>query len=141
VSVNFIHLIFKDMEKMKFYVREVFNKYAVFTGRARRSEYWYFFIFNVLIGIALGIIDSILFGHRMNVFSSIYNLFVLVPSLAVGIRRLHDIGNSGWLMLLCLIPIIGWIWLWILLATDSEPGKNQYGPHPKEVKEATLAKE
>ena len=126
---------------MKYYVDEVFNKYAEFSGRARRSEYWYFILFNVLVGIALGIIDSVLFGHRMNVFSSLYNLFVFVPSLAVAVRRLHDIGKSGWWWLIMLIPIIGWIWFIILMATDSVPGKNQYGPYPKEVKEATLAKE
>lgn len=120
------------MKKMEYYVSEVFKKYTVFTGRARRSEYWYFFLFNIVAGLILGYI-SVVIGDKTDIISRLFNAIVFVPSITVGIRRLHDIGKSGWWMLLCLIPIIGWIWLIVLLATDSTPGENIYGLNPKET--------
>jgi uncharacterized membrane protein YhaH (DUF805 family) len=112
------------MEMISYY-KSVLSKYATFSGRARRSEYWYFALANFLISILLG-----LFGDLGKLVNFVYSLAVIVPSLAVGARRLHDTNRSGWWLLLILIPIIGWIWLIILMVLDSAPD-NQYGPNPK----------
>ena len=112
------------------YYLEVLKKYAEFNGRARRAEYWYFFLFNIIISIVLGIVSRII-GDKRGVLGGLYGLAVLIPAIGVGIRRLHDIGKSGWMLLISLIPLIGWIWILVLLATDSNPGDNQYGPNPK----------
>ncbi len=119
---------------MEWYI-SVIKKYVVFEGRARRKEYWMFFLFNLIFSIAASILDTFfhtMSGQGMGLISSLYSLFVLLPSIAVAVRRLHDIGKSGWYVLIGLIPIIGWIWAIILLATDSDPGANKYGPNPKE---------
>jgi uncharacterized membrane protein YhaH (DUF805 family) len=108
---------------MNWYV-EVLKKYVVFSGRARRKEYWMFFLINMIIATVLYLISNFLYN--------IYGLAVLIPGLAVSVRRLHDIDKSGWWLLVGLIPVIGWIWLIVLAATDSQPGQNQYGPNPKE---------
>jgi uncharacterized membrane protein YhaH (DUF805 family) len=115
------------------YYKIVLNKYAVFEGRAGRAEYWYFVLANMIASIIVGIIGSIL-HDRSNAISNLYSLVLFIPSLSVGSRRLHDIGKSGWWQLLCLLPVIGWIWLIIYFVEDSQIGKNEYGPHPKEVK-------
>ena len=109
----------------------VLKKYAEFNGRARRQEYWMFFLFNIIFGIAASILDFI-FG-TISVFNTIYSLAVLIPGIAVSVRRLHDTGKSGWMLLLALIPIIGWIWLLVLMVSDSTPGENEYGKNPKEL--------
>jgi uncharacterized membrane protein YhaH (DUF805 family) len=108
---------------------EVLKKYAVFTGRARRTEYWMFVLFNLVIAIALAFIEGIVGGP--GVLGGLYSLAVLIPSLAVGARRLHDTGRSGWWLLIGLVPVIGIIVLIVFFATDSQPGTNQYGPNPK----------
>lgn len=108
----------------------VLKKYAEFDGRSQRAEYWYFFLLNILISIALSIVGNML---DLKIIGSIYSLAVFIPSIAVGVRRLHDIGKSGWMILISLIPLIGWIWLIVLFATDSTPGANEYGPNPKET--------
>ena len=119
------------------------SKYAVFSGRARRSEYWYFVLFNSLIGIFVAFIDMQLAingvtknlktddGGSVQILSSIYSLALFLPSLAVTIRRLHDIGKSAWWILISLVPIIGTIVLLVFTCTDSEYGENQYGANPK----------
>jgi uncharacterized membrane protein YhaH (DUF805 family) len=113
------------------------QKYAGFAGRARRSEYWFFFLFTVIVGAIGGVLDAIL-GFRGGLYGGtgpvqgILQLALLVPSLAVGARRLHDTGRSGWWQLLGLIPIIGWIVLLIWFVQDSRPA-NQHGPNPKGV--------
>ena len=118
---------------MKWYI-EVLKKYAVFTGRARRQEYWIFVLFNVIITVVLtmieGIADSDSEGSR-STLATLYGLAVLIPSLAVGVRRLHDVGKSGWWMLIGLVPIIGAIILLIFAVRDSQPADNKYGPNPK----------
>jgi uncharacterized membrane protein YhaH (DUF805 family) len=110
------------------------KKYAVFSGRARRQEYWMFVLFNMIITVVLvmieGIADSDSEGSR-STLATLYGLAVLIPSLAVGVRRLHDIGNSGWWMLIGLIPIIWTIVLLIFAVRDSQSTDNQYGPNPK----------
>lgn len=110
---------------------EVLKKYAVFTGRARRKEYWMFFLFNVIIAIVLSVIDTSV--GLPGVLSTIYSLAILIPGLAVTVRRLHDTSRSGWWLLIALIPILGAIALLVFMMLDSEPGENEYGPNPKEV--------
>lgn len=110
----------------------VLRKYAVFSGRARRKEYWMFVLFNLIFMFAAFILDSILSGDRGYGFIyTIYSLAVLLPGLAVSVRRLHDIGKSGWFILLGFIPIIGIIWLLVLMCLDGNTGDNMYGPNPK----------
>jgi uncharacterized membrane protein YhaH (DUF805 family) len=119
---------------MNWYI-EVLKKYAIFNGRARRKEYWYYYLFYILIYIVLIIIDVVAgtFSAEagMGLLSGIYALATLIPSIAVGVRRLHDTNRSGWWLLIGLIPIIGAIVLIVFLASDSKPEENQYGPNPK----------
>jgi uncharacterized membrane protein YhaH (DUF805 family) len=114
---------------------EVLKKYAVFSGRARRKEYWMFFLINLIISVVLIAIDSLIGTFspqaRVGLLQSIYSLAVLIPSLAVTVRRLHDTGRTGWWILIGLIPVIGGIVLLIFMLLDSEPGSNEYGPNPK----------
>lgn len=116
---------------MKYYI-DVLKKYAVFSGRSRRAEYWYFVLFNLIIAIILSIISSIT-ADVLGILVFLYMLAVFIPGLAVSVRRLHDTGRSGWMILITLIPLIGGLWLLILMATDSTPGENKYGPNPKGV--------
>lgn len=106
----------------------VVKQYANFNGRARRQEFWmyvlFYFIFAVVLSIVTGLIGL---GFLVN----IYSLALLVPSLSVGARRLHDTGKSGWWQLIGLVPLIGIIVLIVFWAQDSTPGENQYGPNPK----------
>ncbi len=131
---------------MNYYI-EAFRKYAVFEGRSTRSEYWYFFLFNFLVAFVL----SFLFGFVGGFFAGFsgasnkgletlielplvaYMFFALVPSLAVGVRRLHDIGLSGWWLLLYFLPFFGGIALIVMYCLDSEAGSNRFGPNPKGV--------
>lgn len=115
---------------MNWYLK-VLKQYADFDGRARRTEYWMFILFNIIFSAAAGLFDNML-GLTVGL-SGLYSLAILIPSIAVGVRRLHDIGKSGWMLLVALIPLIGWIWLIILLATEGTPGVNEYGINPKEV--------
>ncbi len=110
----------------------VFQRYAEFDGRSRRSEYWYFVLFNFLISLSISVVSEFIFNNTfIGVTGVLYSLAVFIPSLAVTIRRLHDSGRSGWFILLPLIPVIGAIVLIVFLATDSQPGSNQWGPNPK----------
>jgi uncharacterized membrane protein YhaH (DUF805 family) len=117
------------------YYLSVLKKYAVFSGRSQRAEYWYFFLFNVIISIALAIISTVI-GDDSSILRMLYGLAVLIPGIAVSVRRLHDVGKSGWMLLIGLIPLIGAIWLLVLMVTDSNPGDNKYGPNPKGIKTA-----
>ena len=112
-------------------VKSVFGNYADFSGRARRSEYWYFVLFNFLVSFALGFIGGLLGDNVSTVLSGIWSLVVLIPSLAVAWRRLHDIGRSGAYFLLILIPLVGAILLIVWFCQPGQPGDNQYGPDPK----------
>ncbi len=118
---------------MEYYVG-VLKKYAVFEGRATRSEYWYFVLFSFLISIAITIVEGILFKGN-NLLGGVYSLAVFIPSLAVGARRLHDTGKSGWWQLLCLIPIVGWIVLIVFLATEGQSESNEYGSSHQSIME------
>lgn len=108
----------------------VLKKYAVFDGRARRTEYWMFVLFNLIIAIVLNLIDRMT-GHQ--ILGTLYGLAVLLPGIGVSIRRLHDTGRIGWWLLLAFIPLIGAIILIVFMAQDGQPGSNQYGPNPKGV--------
>lgn len=123
---------------MMHYYTEVLSKYAVFTGRARRAEYWYFALANILIYIALWILNAV---PVIRILSStalfIYGIAMIVPTVAVSVRRLHDTGRSGWWLLIGLIPIVGAIVLLIFYVTEGTPGENEYGPNPKGVAAAT----
>ena len=116
---------------------EALKKYAVFSGRARRMEYWYFVLFNLIVAFVLALIDTLL-GTTTGVssfglLSGIYGLAVLIPTLAVLVRRLHDIDRTGWWILINLIPLVGTIVLLVFALTPGTPGSNQYGPDPKQA--------
>ena len=119
---------------MNWYIA-VLKKYAVFSGRARRKEYWMFFLFNFIFTCIAMILDNV-FGIAIEslYYGPIYILYGLamfLPSLAVAVRRFHDTGKSGWFILISLIPLIGSIWYIVLMVRDSDPGENQYGANPK----------
>ncbi|HBZ82724.1 MULTISPECIES: DUF805 domain-containing protein [Brevibacillus] len=112
---------------MDWYLK-VLKNYVGFSGRARRTEYWMFTLFSVIISLVLMLIEYLV-GLPQSL-SSLYSLAVLLPSLGVSVRRLHDVGKSGWWLLLGLIPLIGAIILLVFFCQDSE-SDNNYGPNPK----------
>jgi uncharacterized membrane protein YhaH (DUF805 family) len=119
------------------YYLEALKKYAVFSGRSRRMEFWYFVLFNIIVAVVLALIDTLL-GTTTGVssfglLSGIYSLAVLIPTLAVIVRRLHDIDRTGWWILINLIPLIGTIVLLVFELTPGTPGSNRYGPDPKQA--------
>lgn len=103
---------------------DVFKKYAVFSGRARRKEHWMFFLINFIIAVVIGIVSSLIGAN--DALSNFYSLATLLPSIAVGVRRLHDTNRSGWWLLLPIVNIV-------FLALDGQPGNNRFGSNPKEV--------
>lgn len=121
---------------MNWYLK-VWKNFFGFDGRARRKEYWFFVLFNIIISIILTIIDKMTGTFNaeagMGLLSGIYTLAVIIPSIAVGVRRLHDTDRSGWWLLIVLVPIIGAIVLIVFMVLDSTPGRNQYGANPKEI--------
>lgn len=114
---------------MHWYI-DVLKKYATFDGRARRMEFWMFNLFSFIIVCVLSGIEVALgiFG-----LSALYSLAVLLPSIAVAVRRLHDIDRSGWWIFICLIPVIGIIVLLVFYFIDGTPGDNRFGANPKET--------
>ena len=108
---------------------EVLKKYAVFSGRARRQEYWMFVLISVIITIVLGVIEAIL--GIPGILGTLYALAILVPSIAVTVRRLHDTDRPGLWVLIGLVPFIGAVVLLVFMVLDGTPGENQYGPSPK----------
>lgn len=123
---------------MNWYV-EPWKKYADFSGRARRREYWTFALINSLIYVVLAVIGAVSAGAEHNMFTPgmllfwIFALAAVVPSLACSVRRLHDIGKSGWWLLICFVPFVGGIILFIFALLDSTPGDNAFGPNPKAI--------
>ena len=127
---------------MKYYLKALKN-YAVFNGRATRSELWFFILFNFIFAIIAAVLDNI-FGTTFPIMDSpywhlpweygyiymVYCIFIILPSLALEVRRLHDVGKSGWFILISLIPLVGAIWLLILFCTKGNSGDNNYGPDP-----------
>ena len=117
---------------MNWYLK-CWQHYADFTGRARRSEYWYFALFNMIVSFVITLVVAFIAGLTVGtIIGYLYALVVFIPGLAVCVRRLHDVGKSGWYYLVSFIPLIGWIWLLILVCTDSQPGTNEWGVNPKE---------
>ncbi|MCQ2244512.1 MAG: DUF805 domain-containing protein [Bacteroidaceae bacterium] len=113
---------------MNWYLK-VLKQYVDFNGRARRQEFWMFVLFNMIIGVVLSVIDSVI--GTGSLIGGLYSLAVLLPSLGVSVRRLHDIGKSGWNCLWAFLPIVGAILLLVWCAKDGQPGDNQWGPNPK----------
>ncbi|WP_435971832.1 DUF805 domain-containing protein [Streptomyces sp. Qhu_M48] len=107
---------------------DVIKKYAVFSGRARRKEFWMFELFNIIIAIVLAVIGVAL---DFSLLSTLYSLAVFLPSLGVTIRRLHDTNRSGWWILIGLIPLVGAIILIVFAATEGDQHENEHGPNPK----------
>jgi uncharacterized membrane protein YhaH (DUF805 family) len=106
----------------------VLKKYTVTTGRASRKEFWMFVLANIIISMILGILVIIpILGIIAGIASFAFGLVTIIPSITVGVRRLHDTNKSGWLMLLLLIPLVGWIPVVILCALQGTPGENKYG--------------
>ena len=116
---------------------EALKKYVVFSGRARRKEYWFFFLFNLIIVFILGKVDSLIGSFdaetEIGLFSGIYMLAILLPIIAVTVRRLHDTDRSGWWVLFALVPVVGPIVLFVFMMLDSQAGENRFGSNPKEA--------
>jgi len=112
------------------YYLPVLKKYTVFTGRASRAEYWYYALINAIIGMILAMISNAI-QDSSQILVIIYSLAVLLPGLGLTVRRLHDIGRSGKMMFILLLPFAGVIWLLILVAQKEQESTNQYGPNPK----------
>jgi uncharacterized membrane protein YhaH (DUF805 family) len=121
---------------MKWFLK-VLNQYADFKGRARRTEYWMFTLFNVIFAFVAMTLDNLLgLADPMVGYGAIYGLYalaLLIPGIAVAVRRLHDVDKSGWMLFIAFIPLIGAIWLLVLFCKDGTSGENQYGTNPKEV--------
>ncbi len=120
---------------IQWYKKVVLENYANFNGRARRSEYWYYTLANLIFAIAAMVLDNVSGLAFENIgygpIYLLYGLAVLVPGLAVAVRRLHDVNKSGWFLFIALIPLVGTIWLLVLLCTEGTQGSNQYGEDPK----------
>ncbi|MGW4507373.1 DUF805 domain-containing protein [Streptomyces sp. NPDC004436] len=111
------------------YYTDVLKKYTVFSGRARRQEFWMFGLFNLIALIIVAVLDNVI--GTFPLLYAIYALAVFLPGLAVGVRRMHDLGKSGWWLLITFVPVVGGIWLLVLLATAGQQQANEYGPDPK----------
>lgn len=112
---------------------DAWKNYVNFQGRARRQAFWMFILFNIIAMIILGFVERLtgLCGDGYGLLSGLYSLAVLLPSIALSVRRLHDTGRSGWWIFLGFIPLIGTIILIVFYAQDSQAGSNSYGPNPK----------
>jgi uncharacterized membrane protein YhaH (DUF805 family) len=124
------------IELMNWYL-QVLKNYANFSGRARRKEFWFFALFNMLFLFVALIIDNVagttIEGVPYGLFYFLYAIAIFIPGLAVTVRRLHDVGKSGWFYFIVLIPIVGAIWFLVIALTDSNTGENEYGPSPKDI--------
>ena len=116
-------------------VQNVYGNYVNFMDRASRSEYWFFVLFAVIASIILSGLDIFIgiysFDVGMGLFSGIFSLVSLIPSIAVSVRRLHDTGSSGWWFLLIFLPVLGGIALLVWFIVPSNKGANKYGPEPE----------
>ncbi|PWR20702.1 DUF805 domain-containing protein [Zavarzinia compransoris] len=115
---------------MEWYIA-VLKKYVDFNGRARRAEYWWFVLFTVIVSLVLGAIDALIFGTSL--LGPLYSLAVLLPSLGVLVRRLHDTNRSGWWILISFVPLVGFIVLLVFLVAEGTKGPNNFGNDPKEA--------
>lgn len=108
-------------------VKKCLNNYATFSGRAQRSEYWWFYLFNIILSVVANIIDAAI---GIPIFSIIVLLGLIIPGIAVSVRRMHDLGKSGWWIFIALIPLIGIILLIYWFVSRGTEGPNEYGPDP-----------
>ena len=115
---------------------DVLSKYTVFDGRAGRQELWMFVLFSLIVSIIVSIVGNIL---HLSFLGGLYALAVMQPSLGVEIRRLHDIDKSGWWILIAFVPVIGIIWLIVLMCMAGSPGANRFGPSPDAAANVALA--
>lgn len=118
-------------------IRSGFQRYVDFSTRSSRSEYWFWVLFVLLGHVAAGVLDAVIFGGgakegSVGVIAGLFSLATFIPGLAVGIRRLHDIGRSGWWVLIALVPVIGVIVLIVFAVKPGQPGPNPWGPNPLE---------
>ncbi|MFS2317831.1 DUF805 domain-containing protein [Maricaulis sp. D1M11] len=118
-------------------IKSGFSNYVGFQGRARRSEYWFFYLFYILVSFVTGFLDGLIFGTT-GLFTIVGILALLLPMFALGFRRLHDTGRSAWWLLIGLIPLVGFIVLLVFYVQDSQPGTNKYGPNPKGIDTAVF---
>ena len=116
---------------MEWYLKAIRDNYVNFAGRATRQEYWMFVLINTIIAVILAFVGMVLFRSSANYLGALYSLAVLLPSLGVAVRRLHDTNRSGWWLLIALIPIVGGIVLLVFLCLDGTRGINQFGQDPK----------
>lgn len=130
------------------------KRYADFSGRSRRKEFWLWYLFVMIMYFVLMYLDTVLglggsatgyaqggsvgFNMTGGVLTLIFMLAVLVPNIAVAVRRVHDIGKSGWMVLIGLIPLFGWIYVLYLYVQPGQSGPNQYGPDPKGAPDAQV---
>ena len=117
-----------------FWFIEVLKRAFDFSGRSRRKEYWMYSLFYFIIAIVLGILESLMgltVTDDVGILTGLLGLILIIPSLSLIFRRLHDTGRSAWWLLISLIPLIGAIVLFVFTVLDSEPGSNKYGPNPK----------
>jgi uncharacterized membrane protein YhaH (DUF805 family) len=110
--------------------QDVLRKYTVFKGRASRAEFWSFIVVSFFISMILTIFERFVVEFNSNILESLYSFAILIPSLAVYIRRLHDTNKSGWYLLLFFVPVIGWILLFVFLVEKGTEGENKYGENP-----------
>ncbi|MFT6913881.1 MAG: uncharacterized membrane protein YhaH (DUF805 family) [Motiliproteus sp.] len=115
---------------------KAWKNYASFSGRTRRREYWFFILFNILVSIGLSFIDGVsgTFNPQsgMGLLGGLYTLAMIIPAIALGSRRLHDINRTGWWQLIMLIPLVGALVLIVFYATDTQQEQNEYGANPKQ---------
>jgi uncharacterized membrane protein YhaH (DUF805 family) len=104
-----------------------FAKYATFSGRATRPEYWYWVLFTVVAGLVLGIIQFAVWNLGGQILELLFHVAILIPSIAVAVRRLHDLDRSGWWLLLAFVPLVGVIILIVWMCTRGTPGANRFG--------------
>lgn len=121
---------------MQWYLH-VLRNYVNFSGRARRQEYWMFALISTIISIVLSFIGKLI--GMPTLLSGLYALAILLPSIGVSVRRLHDIGKSGWWLLIAFVPFVGAIVLLIFACIEGQPGTNEYGPNPKETSMSAVA--
>ena len=129
------------MTGFNYFKNAIFNHYTDFDGRATRSEYWNYVLVYIMLSFGISVILGITQSTILGILAVVIYLVLLLPSLAVAVRRLHDIGKSGWMLLLGLIPIIGGIIILVFLVKDSESGTNLYGPNPKEIENENIIQE
>lgn len=118
---------------MKWFIG-VFKKAFNFSDRSRRTEYWMFTLIAIILSILLGVIDAVAgleIIEGVGILSTLFSLLLIIPGLSLTVRRLHDIGKSGWWVLISLIPLVGAIVLLVFTVKDSEPSANEYGMNPK----------